>query len=373
MSLTLSSGDTARLSAAVERLLSPEACSDAILWRAGAGRAIRDLMGADSACVALDDDPASFVAVDLDDSVIRAYRERYAAVDHGIARMRAQRIEVWERRKLWRSSELARSEYYNDFALPHRLLDAAGITSFSGGQCLRVCVMYAQPPRTARGEAAWQHQLELLRLAWPAFNAGSILSARSRAWQASVSQMIDRVGHPLVLCTATGALVHENAAFAELITANRCAEIPELVRAAAREVAASAARRRPCDSVVRDLSLPSGSHRLVGWSVDLELGGPAMVLVSMVPGETDSLVGEALRARHEELRTRFGFTRRQLQVLELLRQRRSNAEIAEALRISEHTARHHTEMVLSKLGVHSRRLIAAQGGPLGSNAAPEAR
>ena len=43
----------------------------------------------------------------------------------------------------------------------------------------------------------------------------------------------------------------------------------------------------------------------------------------------------------------------------LLAERRTNAEIAEALFISPHTARYHTEAVMGKLGVGRRRAVAA--------------
>jgi DNA-binding CsgD family transcriptional regulator len=55
-----------------------------------------------------------------------------------------------------------------------------------------------------------------------------------------------------------------------------------------------------------------------------------------------------------EVRTRFGLTRKQASVALLLAQRKSNQEIASELFISPHTARHHTERVLTKLGVHAR-------------------
>ena len=50
----------------------------------------------------------------------------------------------------------------------------------------------------------------------------------------------------------------------------------------------------------------------------------------------------------------YGLTRRELQVAHLLAEGRSNQAIARELKISAHTARHHTQRVLSKLEVHSR-------------------
>jgi DNA-binding CsgD family transcriptional regulator len=54
------------------------------------------------------------------------------------------------------------------------------------------------------------------------------------------------------------------------------------------------------------------------------------------------------------LERRFGLTRREVQVAIRLAQGRSNQAIARDLQISAHTARHHTQRILFKLGVHSR-------------------
>jgi DNA-binding CsgD family transcriptional regulator len=56
----------------------------------------------------------------------------------------------------------------------------------------------------------------------------------------------------------------------------------------------------------------------------------------------------------DELRSTYGLTRKEARVARLLAARRSNEEIARELFISPHTARHHTESVLQKLGVRSR-------------------
>jgi DNA-binding NarL/FixJ family response regulator len=65
------------------------------------------------------------------------------------------------------------------------------------------------------------------------------------------------------------------------------------------------------------------------------------------------------------LSSRFGLTQREEQVAILLAQGRSNQAIARELQISVHTARHHTQRILSKLEVHSRGEAGARirGGP----------
>ena len=59
----------------------------------------------------------------------------------------------------------------------------------------------------------------------------------------------------------------------------------------------------------------------------------------------------------EELQARFGLTERQVAVARLLAEGCSNAEIAERLGVSEHTARNHTMHVMGKLGTSKRARI----------------
>lgn len=60
------------------------------------------------------------------------------------------------------------------------------------------------------------------------------------------------------------------------------------------------------------------------------------------------------------LAERFSLTRREAEVAMLLARGKSNQAIARELTISAHTARHHTQRVLSKLKVHSRGEAAAK-------------
>ena len=67
---------------------------------------------------------------------------------------------------------------------------------------------------------------------------------------------------------------------------------------------------------------------------------------------------EPLALDESFLRDRYGLTEREFQVASLLARRMTNREIAEMVSISKHTARHHTERILSKLGLQSRREVA---------------
>lgn len=57
---------------------------------------------------------------------------------------------------------------------------------------------------------------------------------------------------------------------------------------------------------------------------------------------------------------RFGLTKKQIVVARLIASGLKNAEIAQRLFISEHTARHHVEQIRLKLGVKTRSGIAAK-------------
>jgi DNA-binding NarL/FixJ family response regulator len=62
---------------------------------------------------------------------------------------------------------------------------------------------------------------------------------------------------------------------------------------------------------------------------------------------------------------RAGLTGRQLEVLRLLVDGRTNAEIADELVVSLRTAEHHVAAVLAKLGAATRRDAARRAGDLG--------
>jgi len=59
------------------------------------------------------------------------------------------------------------------------------------------------------------------------------------------------------------------------------------------------------------------------------------------------------------LEARFGFTRKEARVARLLAEGRPNKEIARVLFVSPHTARHHTQHLMLKLGARSRTAAAA--------------
>ena len=108
-------------------------------------------------------------------------------------------------------------------------------------------------------------------------------------------------------------------------------------------------------------------HKVVVWEDwTWRAGGVCAITIDRERGIYErSLAGRGKSGRIEgadpaaRLARRYRLTAREFEVALLLSDGASNAEIATVLRISEHTARHHTRHVLLKLGLHSRARAAA--------------
>ena len=107
-------------------------------------------------------------------------------------------------------------------------------------------------------------------------------------------------------------------------------------------------------AVVREVRTDRGVHTLSGSVVYTTAGAQPVIVVNMRGGSADQA-----EVRENRVRAFYGLTRKEYRVALLLEESKSNDEIADALFISPHTARHHTESVLDKLRISSRRDVAS--------------
>jgi DNA-binding CsgD family transcriptional regulator len=111
--------------------------------------------------------------------------------------------------------------------------------------------------------------------------------------------------------------------------------------------------RSGSDPAVREVSINQRSYRLEGrrLQTSTEATGP-IVLVFVEPKP-------AVMPSEDVLREQFRFTRKEAKVAMLIAAGLPNEDVAVELSISPHTARHHTERVLAKLGLRSRTHVKA--------------
>jgi DNA-binding CsgD family transcriptional regulator len=364
MSLRLSTGEQTLLGAALAALVSPLRHGDLEAWCTEVNRTLKHALGADKCSVALIDGGCYVAFADgLDIDEVRKYPGELEEVN--------RRLRLWERQvrlgifnretMLGKDAPLYyRSAYWNEYIVRIRAFDALGATTQLPGPADRHAVatvlLHHESP-TGRSFGARGHAM--LRLLFPAFKAGIEHWHRLQMLRERLTALLDATGDAMVLVGAGGQVLHRTLALHALVkseveVASVVAEARELARPILLLITNSAASpdAHVSSPAARTVRIGSSTYRLHGTLAPLDLpDGPACIVTV-----------ERLRAVLPDasvLQSRFGLTRKQVIVAEFLAQGRSNSQIAKALFISPHTARHHTEHVLFKLGLDSRAKVAA--------------
>lgn len=247
-------------------------------------------------------------------------------------------------------TEMGRLIWYNEALVPARMRAFSGLTTqLPTGEAF-LCVGYDGRGR-ARRDAA--EELELLQLIFPTLTAGHHAWASAGARQAAIQTQLDAIPDALLVVGPDGRTLHRNAALERLLAGE-----PERERVVAALHAMAAELRAPRG--VRTVATPArtvttalGRYALRASLASAALWGQeGVVQLAVEHAKTPAaVVALAATAAH-------GLTAREAQVAQLLARRARDPEIAAALGISLHTARHHTEKVLRKLGVRSRAHVA---------------
>ena len=369
--LRLTPDDQHRLAAALGALLAPLDYPDADAWRRDVIREAKPLFRAPICTFILPLDGHPQIYSNGWDVKVDGYFDHldpWARRVSGYERMR--RLGVADRRTVWgpHLDELYRSSYWREFLRPARAFDSLTLSAAVGPRpslddTAQLVFNHDAPGASPFGERG----LTLGRLLLPALRTGALTWLRLHDARPAFAVCVDALALPLLLCDVEGRELHRNTALVEALgddpeaasviaCAHRLARSAGRLATACASAVGNAAADGMDDAVEGGLQTKAAAYRLratrLGAAVTGHRDAVAVTLERRAPSAR-------LLPSEQELEECWGLTPQQARVALLLAERKTNAEIAEALTVSPHTARHHTEAVLAKLGLRDRRDVAA--------------
>ncbi|MGQ0815655.1 MAG: LuxR C-terminal-related transcriptional regulator [Gemmatimonadota bacterium] len=341
-SLTLSSRDIESLTRAVELLISPLEHAHVDGWRVAVNRELRELLQADSVGFFLPvADALPMYSEEHDVESLSRYTEIAPPLrsDGSSVFEHVIRLGVSTLHDAYGSDydRYIKSAYYNEYAAPNEAHDTMTLACALEGAPAPFSMLqfwHARP----NGKRFGAREAAILRVLSPAFRAGVETHMRMGQQRANLFATIDALGQAVLVCDISGAVVHQTPALDSMLAAD--AEGAQLrnemlaTRTGVLEVQTSHA----C-YVIRPTMFANAMGSMSLRLIALERRTP-------VP-----------RSEHE-LRGAYGLTRAKIRVATLIARGLPNADIAQLLSISPHTARRHTEKILQKLKVRSRAEVA---------------
>jgi DNA-binding CsgD family transcriptional regulator len=357
--LQLLPSELLQLRSALRELLAQRAGGVAEQWQRSVLRTLRVLTNSDKAILVIrtPNGPSSY-GVEVSPDVLSTYVNRFADLDRSRVAAREYGLEAWTLDDLWQPGELQRSKYYQLFAVPNQLHDTVGVTLQIASPRAELCLLFH---RTRPGPSGTtDHRRELLGVLLEPIRAGFALNLGTNDPSCELSPVIDVTGQALVLYGLDGRELAQNPVMRRVLAQDEERDaLLNQIRGVANSVLACLSvggeprdrSHRKADGTRREVATSQAAYRLRGNLVGRNaLGHGTAVLVSL-----DRVAFQV--PAPDSIRARYSLTVRELQVASLLMHRLTNGEIARMLGISPHTARHHTESVLTKVGVRSRQAL----------------
>jgi DNA-binding CsgD family transcriptional regulator len=344
-------------------LLSPLECSSLDLWTSRWAPNLKTLLGADSVIVGL---PIGkrliFSSEDFSANVLSDFSTRVQPLAQRFSTVeRAAMLGVYTRAMLWRPhlTEYHESDYYNDYVLPNRFFDLIGLASrINKRDDINSLAVLMAHHLTPTGTRFGSHDVRILRLLLPAFNTGVWTFLRFAHQRGNLPQTLDLLSDGLLVCDSSARVLHANNALLRMMSQDPEGErLLDASREAARRLIRQLQSAEGDDhsiSCVLEIATSRAVYRMRGTLMKTEPFGAGATVMVAAERVTPELPTE------ESLRERYGLSRKEARVALYLAQGNSNEMIAARLSISPHTARHHTERVLMKLGAISRAEVGAR-------------
>ena len=360
MTLLLSLRQQRLLTNASDTMLAPCASANEADWYRAVMAALMPLTGAYKSAIRVAE-PGGFRMTPLgfEQAAIEEHQAYYHRFDFGRALgQRPVLSEVFSSNEYY-GRDLPRwqgTEYYCDYISKYAVFDALCLST-RADEHEKGVVLYLWHERELAADKR-RAALAVLRLLVPSFRAGIRFGANVHCHRHDLLATFDASSDGFALFSHTGVLLHRNPALA-------------LILAEADDQTGLSKAIVTCALAVRDANIRHrGSPESMAGGTALHHVGSAAYAVAacildVASSDSPSILvmvtrrGQRRLASNEVdgLRERYALTGRELEVAILLRSRQTNQEIASRLGVSEHTARHHTENVLRKLGVTSRTEI----------------
>ncbi len=360
MPLRLSHSQQSTFSNAAEMLLSPDLFATESDWHAGILRALMPLTGAYKSAIR-SPEPGGFKMTPLgfEQTAIDEHRDYYHQFDFGRALGSQPTLGTVFSRNECYGPELPRfrqTEYYCDYIAKYKVFDALCLSTVTENH-VDGTVLYLWHERDLSEERR-RTALGMLRLLAPAFKAGIAVGNQVHQHHLSVLALLDGCVDGCALFSDGGKLMHRNAALERMLGSDGDGTLSKVICeysfALQRPGATDAIGPMDTARVSGDRPVGTGNYSISACFLGGGHGGGRSILVTVrerahySPGPVNIA----------EVRARFGLTHREAEVVLMLVARRTTREIASGLGVSEHTARHHTENLLRKLGVSSRTEVS---------------
>lgn len=302
------------------------------------------------------------------DQTVRGFRQAMSSTPPGIneyddpllnramKRLAMAGVRVWSVRSAERVTGIrleAMPRLYPEVIQPGRLDDHVGMThALPSGQAL--FHVFADPGGVAHLD---EQVLQIFHLLQPAFAVATLRWANGAGDDALLQSALDAVGGGAALYR-DGTEYFRNDALRELLRSDpQREEITEAMRAHARRLTLASNSCQlliAADLDARSLTTSRNRYRLTATRFDRQSDGLSATVMVSVRAAIPPL------PETRQLAERYGLTARQAETALLLARGMTNREIADRLGVSEHTARHHAQRVLEKVGTGTRKALAVR-------------
>lgn len=342
--------DLARLPEIQSVLLDPLSHADYGDWCREVMRAWGEVLGSDLLFMAIPSAEGmnGVPSVSELEGANAQYQEYFWKVDPVLGREWVERggPPVHHRDDWYDRKRISEDELYQDWCTPWRLHDALGVGLDVGGPIPAMLHAYRSD---GNGASKLRAKRVLAELIAPSFRAGASAWLRLREVGTELGRLLDGLSDGVVLFGSDGLEIHRNPPARRLL--NR-ADIGSELASRARQLALA------CGGLQGGKPAARTTDRIgpVGLTVVRfhrgDRGGRTLCAVIF---SDESVVLPNPQAVHRQL----PLTPRQAEVAVLLARRKSDKEVARLLGIRPATARRHRDAILARLGLHSRRDVAA--------------